>query len=85
MDKLRFPLVLRNAQPGDRLSPLGAGGTQKVKKYFIDHTVPKDERARCPLLVSGDQIVWIVGHRIAEPFKVTSATKHVLKAAVQVV
>ena len=85
MDKLHFPLVLRNTRPGDRLSPLGVEGTQKVKKYFIDHKVPKKDRARCPLLVSGEQIVWIVGHRIAEPFKVTSATQRVLKGEVQVV
>ena len=85
MDKLHFPLVLRNIRPGDRFSPLGAGGTQKVKKYFIDHKVPAEKRARCPLLVSGRQIAWVVGHRIAESAKVTASTTQVLKAEVQVV
>jgi tRNA(Ile)-lysidine synthase len=85
MDKLQFPMTVRNAQAGDRFSPLGAGGTQKVKKYFIDHKVPEKQRANCPLLVSAGQIVWLVGHRIAETAKVTLATDRVLKAEVQVV
>ena len=85
MDRLHFPLVLRNIQPGDRFLPLGAGGTQKVKKYFIDHKVPARHRASCPLLVSEHQIVWVVGHRVAETAKVTASTTKVLKAEVQLV
>ena len=85
MDKLRFPMVLRNVRSGDRFAPLGAGGTQKVKKYFIDHKVPRHQRACCPVLVSDGQIIWVVGHRIAEPAKVTAATNRVLTAELQVV
>lgn len=85
MDKLRFPMVLRNVRAGDRFVPLGAGGTQKVKKYFIDHKVPRHQRACCPVLVSDGQIIWVVGHRIAEPAKVTTATSRVLTATLQVV
>ena len=85
MDKLHFPLVLRNVRSGDRFAPLGAGGTQKLKKYFIDHKVPRNRRTCCPVLVSDGQIVWVVGHRIAEAAKVTAATTRVLKAEVQVV
>jgi tRNA(Ile)-lysidine synthase len=85
MDKLHFPLVVRNIRPGDRFLPLGAGGTQKVKKYFIDHKVPAKHRASCPLLVSEQQIVWVVGHRVAETAKVTASTARVLKAEVQLV
>jgi tRNA(Ile)-lysidine synthase len=85
MDKLQFPMTVRNLQTGDRFSPLGAGGVQKVKKYFIDHKVPRKQRAKCPLLVSAGQIVWLVGHRIAEAAKVTMTTTRVLKAEVQVV
>ena len=85
MDKLHFPLVMRNVLPGDRFLPLGAGGSQKVKKYFIDHKVPIKQRASCPILVSAQQIVWVVGHRIAEAAKVTKDTTRVLKAEVQLV
>jgi tRNA(Ile)-lysidine synthase len=85
MEKLHFPLVVRNIRPGDRFLPLGAGGTQKVKKYFIDHKVPAKHRASCPLLVSEQQIIWVVGHRVAETAKVTASTARVLKAEVQLV
>ncbi len=79
---LQFPLKMRNFRPGDRFHPLGAKGTQKVKEFFIDHKVPRFERPRIPLLISGESIVWIVGYRIDERVKVTEKTKRVLKVAV---
>jgi len=75
---LQFPLKMRNFRPGDRFHPLGAKGTQKLKEFFIDHKVPKVERPRVPLLVSGEKIVWIAGYRIDERAKVTKDTKKVL-------
>jgi tRNA(Ile)-lysidine synthase len=82
MDKLSFPLVVRNFQAGDRFQPLGVNGTQKLKKYFIDHKVARAERYRCPLLVSNQQIVWVVGHRTSEAAKVDPGTRRVLRAVV---
>ena len=75
---LQFPLKMRNFRPGDRFHPLGVKGTQKLKEFFIDHKVPKVERPKVPLLVSGERIVWIVGHRIDERVRVTEKTKKVL-------
>ncbi|HUL31156.1 MAG TPA: tRNA lysidine(34) synthetase TilS [Thermodesulfobacteriota bacterium] len=75
---LQFPLKMRNFRPGDRFHPLGVKGTQKLKEFFIDHKVPKVERPKVPLLVSGERIVWIVGYRIDERAKVTEKTKKVL-------
>ncbi|MBW2179625.1 MAG: tRNA lysidine(34) synthetase TilS [Deltaproteobacteria bacterium] len=79
-DRLNFPLVLRNFMPGDRFTPMGMSGTQKVKKYFIDHKIPKNMRADIPVLLSNGKIIWVVGHRIDETVKVTSTTRNVLKA-----
>lgn len=79
MDKLHFPLVLRNFQPGDRFTPLGMSGSQKVKKFFINNKVPREKRPAAPILLSAGTIVWVVGHRIHEMFKVTAATRYVLK------
>lgn len=79
MDKLYFPLTVRNFRPGDRFTPLGMTGTQKVKKFFIDHKVPREERARCPILLSRGDIIWIVNHRIADSVKITPSTQRVLK------
>jgi tRNA(Ile)-lysidine synthase len=80
MDSLTFPLIIRNVQPGDRFSPYGLHGSQKIKKYFIDHKVPRQWRWTCPVLTSGQKIIWLVGHRIAEDCKVTSSTRMILRA-----
>jgi tRNA(Ile)-lysidine synthase len=79
-DALAFPLTLRNRRPGDRFHPLGAPGSQTLKKFFIDHKVPDEERRRCPLLVSGDRIVWVAGHRVDERARVRPETRRVLAA-----
>jgi tRNA(Ile)-lysidine synthase len=77
-ESLQFPLKMRNFRPGDRVHPLGVKGTQKLKNFFIDHKVPKFERPKVPLLISGEMIAWIVGYRINERVKVTEKTKKVL-------
>ncbi len=79
MDKLTFPMLLRNTLPGDRFMPLGMQGTQKVKDFFINNKIPREIRRKTPVLVSRDAIVWIVGHRIDERFKITQQTRNVLK------
>ena len=80
LDRLLFPLLIRNLRPGDRFSPLGVDGTQKVKKYFINHKIPAAQRRICPLLLSGGNIIWIAGHRIDNAVKVSRQTRRVLKA-----
>ena len=82
LESLRFPLKMRNFRPGDRFCPLGMKGTRKLKDFFIDHKVPKFERPKIPLLISGEVIAWIVGHRIDERVKVTEKTKKILKVKV---
>ncbi len=79
MNRLVFPLTLRNFQPGDRFRPLGMVGTQKVKDFFINHKIPRSYRRRCPILLSRDDIIWIVGYRIGDSVKVTEATADILK------
>ena len=78
MESLDFPLVIRNFRPGDRFTPLGMTGTQKLKKYFINNKVHQTERARCPVLLSKGKIVWVVGHRIDDSVKVTHSTRNML-------
>jgi tRNA(Ile)-lysidine synthase len=79
---LQFPLRIRNFRPGDRFQPLGMMGTQKLKKFFIDHKIPRYERLKIPLLISGEMIVWIMGYRISERVKVTEKTEKVLRIEV---
>jgi tRNA(Ile)-lysidine synthase len=78
-DALHFPLLLRNFRHGDRFTPLGMTGTQKLKKFFIDKKVPRKERLRCPLVLCRGKIIWVGGFRIDESVKVKPSTKNVLK------
>ena len=80
LDQLLFPLLVRNLRPGDRFSPLGLKGTQKVKKYFINNKISPAQRKKCPLLLSDGNIIWIAGHRIDNAVKVSPKTRRVLKA-----
>lgn len=79
MDKLTFPMLLRNTLPGDRFRPLGMQGTQKVKNFLINNKIRREIRRKTPVLVSRNAIVWIVGHRIDEGAKITQQTRNVLK------
>lgn len=66
---LTEPLTLRPWRPGDRFRPLGLPGAKKLQDFFVDAKVPRDERRRIPLLVAGERIAWVVGHRIADEFR----------------
>jgi tRNA(Ile)-lysidine synthase len=79
-DRVQFPLTVRNMRPGDRFSPLGTGGTQKLKKFFCNQKIPRRRRASCPLLVSGGRIVWVAGLRIGQQVRLTGRTTRVLQA-----
>jgi tRNA(Ile)-lysidine synthase len=78
LDRVSFPLVLRSCKAGDRFRPLGLGGGKKLKKFFIDTKIPRSQRRRVPLLCSGEQIVWVVGHRLDDRVKVTEHTSRLL-------
>ena len=54
-------------------------GSKKVKDFFIDLKVPTEKRERVPLLISKGKVVWVVGYRISECFKVDKETKRILK------
>ena len=73
-----FPLTVRNRRQGDRLQPYGMRGTKKIKDFMIDAKVPRDARDRIPLLVCGDEVLWIVGYTTSEPFKIHPGTRHYL-------
>ncbi len=79
MNALRFPLILRGVRPGDRFRPLGMAGAKKVKKHLIDSKIPASRRGGYPLLVSREEIIWVVGLRQNETSKVTPSTRRLLK------
>jgi len=72
-------LALRPRREGDWFQPLGLGGRrQRLADYCINARIPRHERATVPLLVCGDDIVWVVGHRIDARYAITPDTERVL-------
>ena len=72
------PLTVRNRQQGDRFQPYGMQGTKKIKDFLIDAKVPRSERDSIPLLVCGDEILWVIGYTTSESFKIKPDTRQYL-------
>ncbi|WKK65981.1 tRNA lysidine(34) synthetase TilS [Lutimonas zeaxanthinifaciens] len=82
-DLLTFPLHVRKWEKGDYFYPLGMKGKKKLSKFFKDEKYSLLEKENIWLLCSGSDIVWIIGKRMDDRFRVTGQTKEILKAAIQ--
>lgn len=82
-DKLLLPLIARPRKNGDFFFPLGFGKRKKLQDFFVDEKVPRDERGRIPLITSGEDIIWVLGYRGDERFKITEGTKKAIKLEVK--
>ncbi len=71
-------LELRSRRPGDAFYPLGLGGRKKLQDFLVDAGIPRRDRDLVGLLTAGDEVAWLVGHRLDDRFKVTDATTKVL-------
>ena len=79
-DKLHFPLTLRHWRHGDRFHPLGMKGSKLLSDFFVDQKFTEAQKQNVLLLLSAEnEILWVVGHRIDDRFKVTSETKSVFR------
>ena len=78
-DKLKFPLRLRRWQEGDWFVPFGMSGRKKLSDYLIDKKVSLAQKNRQFVLLSGDDIVWVVGRRLDDRYCVTKHTERVLR------
>ncbi len=72
------PLTVRTWTPGDRFHPLGMRQSKKLQDYFADAKVPRELRARIPLVVTPAHILWVGGQRIDDRVRISSATSRVL-------
>ena len=77
--KLKFPLAVRKWQEGDYFFPLGMKGKKKLSKYFKDEKLSLIDKENSWLLCSEDSILWVIGKRADDRFKVTENTKQILK------
>ena len=82
-DKLKFPLKLRYREKGDTFKPLGFNHNKNLKDFFIDQKIDRNLRDQIPIILSDDKIIWLVGFRQSEEFKVDKEDKNIIKIEVR--
>lgn len=81
-EKIKHKLILRTWKPGDKLIPLGMKYSKKVSDILTDAKIPSIFKKQILVLCDGSEIIWVVGVRLAEKYKVTKETKKVIKARI---
>lgn len=81
-DKIGGLLKIRNFRRGDKFFPLNLSGEKKVSDFFTDLKVPLHLRKEIPFLICDSGIIWILGYRIDDRFKITNSTKNVLRVQI---
>ncbi len=89
-DKLELPLLIRYCKDGDYFYPFGMSkpkthgkvGKKKLSKYFKDEKFSLLDKENTAVLFSGEKLIWLVGHRMDDRFKVTEKTRRVLKMVI---
>lgn len=78
-EKLNFPLKLRKWRKGDSFKPFGMGGSKKLSKFFKDEKLSATEKEKIWVLVDRNEVVWVVGKRMDDTYKVTQKTEKIIK------
>ena len=79
LGKISLPLILRNRRDGDWFQPLGMKGREKIKTFFIDRKIPRNERDEIMLIADQISVVWIEKMHLNDRVKITKETKNVLE------
>ena len=82
-DKIAENVMVRFKEEGDFLVISPEGDKKKLKKYFVDSKIPSDKRGGIPLVVSGNDVLWIIGYRTGEGARITKSTKKLLKMEIK--
>ena len=73
--KLKFPLLLRKWRKGDKIQPLGMKGSKKISDFLIERKVPLFEKKNIYVLISNEDIIWVIGYVISEKVKIREKSK----------
>lgn len=85
LEKLTFPLVVRKWKTGDRFVPFGMKGSKLISDYLIDNKASRFEKENVYVMESAGKIIWVIGYRASDDFKVTEETKKVIVFRVNLV
>lgn len=77
-NKLDFPLTMRKWQTGDKIIPFGMKGNKLISDLLIDNKVDSFEKENVYVILSGKKIIWLVGYRSSDDFKITKTTANIL-------
>lgn len=77
-NKLVYPLELRKWRQGDRFKPLGMDHFKKLSNFFIDYKLSIPDKEAVWIITSGEDIIWVVNHRIDDRFKVDDNTRDIV-------
>lgn len=81
-DCLPINLTFRYAQPHDYIRFNALGNKKRLKDFLTDQKVPKEERSRILVIAAEQEVIWVVGHRIGYPYRVTANTQKILKLSI---
>ena len=81
-DKIQGSLMIRSRSTGDEIVVNAKGAKKRLKDYMIDEKIPVDKREFIPILAVGNAVLWVVGFRISEAYKINKDTKRVMEITV---
>ena len=78
-DRIMANVVIRTRAEGDYLVIDSEGNRKSIQDYFVDEKIPRHMRDTVPLVCDGNHVMWVVGHRVSEYYKISTNTTRVLE------